>query len=522
MPLEIVKEGAGVLRKKARPVKLINSPIHRLIDDMLETMKATNGIGLAAPQVGVSKRIIVANTGEGTYEIINPEILSAEGTEVGIEGCLSVPGWVGEVERSKSVRVTGLNREGRQVWLDGSGLLARVLQHEIDHLDGVLFMDKALSIMEQEALEEERVGGEKVGEGNAADEQATKDDVAQQQTHETEHARFRIVYMGTPEFAVKPLASLLDAAHEISMVVTQPSKRGNRGRVEEPALKVFALSFGVCVEQPMSVKDPAFVEKVRSLEPDFIVVAAFGQKLPESLLAVPRYGALNIHASLLPAYRGASPIQRAIMNGDRETGVTIMKLAAKMDSGPVLAQERVPIGDDDDAGSLAASLAEAGARLLAQVLGEVADSRIESVAQDDKAATYAPRIGSGEEVIDWSRPACDVVNKIRALSPKPGARSWFKGKVVKIWRAVVGTSEDTPLAVARPGAVCITGRGDLSVRTGRGTIRIIDIQPAGKRRMTGAEFIRGYRPAPGAAFLEHDDVSQEEGEQKCSTSTQAI
>ncbi len=472
MLLEIIKDDAPVLRRKAKPVKIINASVRKLLDDLQETMKEARGVGLAAPQVGVSRRVIVVDAGEGLYEIINPEILSAEGQETAIEACLSVPGWAGEVDRYQSVRVTGLNREGNKIWLDASSFLARVLQHEMDHLDGVLFVDRATTLMEATGEDEEPV------------EVAAKP------------SKFRIVYMGTPDFAIKPLEELVSCGHDVSMVVTQPSRRGNRGRLEEPSVKEFATSRNLSVVQPESVDDVEFVQAVKDARPDFIVVAAFGQKLGKELLSVPKYGAVNIHPSLLPAYRGGAPVQRALMDGQSRTGVTMMRMTPRLDAGGILAQSAAEISTSDDAGTLGERLSALGAAMLPRVLQEMALGRARVIPQDPAQVTRARRLGPEDETIDWSRPATAVRNQVRALRPAPGAKTLFRGKNVKIWSV---EEAGTQASDKSPGSI-VCEDGTLTVVTGDGLLRVLEIQPAGGRRMTAGEFLRGYHPATGDRF----------------------
>jgi len=475
MQLEIIKDDAPVLRQKAKPVRIINASVRKLMDDMQETMKEAHGVGLAAPQVGVSRRIIVVDAGEGLYEIINPEILSAEGQETAIEGCLSVPGWAGEVDRYQSIRVTGINGDGNKIWLDASSFLARVLQHEIDHLDGVLFVDKATTLMEATGEDEEPV------------EVAAKP------------SKFRIVYMGTPEFAIKPLEELLSCGHDVTMVVTQPSKRGNRGQLEEPCVKEFAASRSLRVVQPESVDDEQFVQAAKDAQPDFIVVAAFGQKLGKELLSVPKYGAVNIHPSLLPAYRGSAPVQRALMDGQSRTGVTMMRMTPRLDAGGILAQSAADISPSDDAGTLGEKLSALGAAMLPRVLHEMALGRARVIPQDPAQVTRAPRLRPEDETIDWSRTAAAIGNQVRALRPAPGARTSFRGKNVKIWSVEEAGAQARD---ASPGSITCED-GTLTVVTGDGLLRVLEIQPAGRRRMPAAEFLRGYRPATGDRFESH-------------------
>jgi methionyl-tRNA formyltransferase len=280
------------------------------------------------------------------------------------------------------------------------------------------------------------------------------------------------------------------------MVVTQPSRRGNRGKVQEPAVKEYASARNLRVLQPESVDDETFIQAARDAHPDFLVVAAFGQKLSKELLNTPKYGAVNVHPSLLPEYRGAAPVQRAIMDGRTRTGVTIMRMAQRMDAGGILAQSVAEISPSDDAGTLGEKLAALGAAMLPRVLQEMAGRTARAIPQDPARATRAPRLSAQDEQIDWSRPAAAIANQVRALRPEPGARTLFGGKNIKI-RAVEETGPSA--AGSRPGTIECDD-GTLAVVTGNGILRVQQLQPAGKRLMTGDEFVRGYRPATGDRF----------------------
>lgn len=459
--MEILTVGAPVLRRKAKPVRRVNQSVRDLLDAMLRTMYAADGVGLAAPQVGIGKRIIVVDVGDGPVELINPEITHAEGEQTGTEGCLSVPGKAGEVRRAKTVRVTGLDRHGRRVWLEGSDLLARALQHEIDHLDGILFIDRA-----------DRVW-----------------DVPPETT-------LRIVFMGTPEFAVPFLQRLVAAHCEPVAVVTQPEKPRGRGMQAGPSpVKEAALACGLEVLEPEHLRDNAeFLEALRSLRPDVIVTVAYGKILPREILELPRLGCLNVHPSLLPRYRGAAPIHRALMNGDQLTGVTVMRMSEEMDAGDIVLQRELQIDPEEDRGALEARLAEAGAELLLQALRLLATGEAPRRPQDHAAATYAPRLAREEERIDWHQPAERVINLVRALSPRPGAHTLVDGEPLKILRAAAlsGAPAGAPGEVVeiRPGEGFV-------VRAKEGAVLVRVVQPAGGRVMPAAAYLNGRPLAPG-------------------------
>jgi methionyl-tRNA formyltransferase len=254
-----------------------------------------------------------------------------------------------------------------------------------------------------------------------------------------------------------------------------------------------ALALGAPVFQPQTLKSDEALQRVRRLDADAMIVAAYGLILPPPWLdAFPR-GSLNIHASLLPRWRGAAPIQRAILAGDRETGISIMRMDAGLDTGPVLARSAIPILEDDDAGTLHDKLAALGARMMVEVLHELADGRLEAVAQPDSGVTYAAKIAKKEALLDWSRPASELARVVRAFRPHPGALTNLEGAPLKIWRARVLTG------TAAPGSL-VAEDGRLVAGCGEGRLEIEEVQRPGGRRLPVAEFLRGYRVAPEARF----------------------
>jgi methionyl-tRNA formyltransferase len=273
--------------------------------------------------------------------------------------------------------------------------------------------------------------------------------------------------------------------------VTNPDRPAGRGMERQsPEVKVAAEAAGVSVLQPEKARDEDFHDQIRTLAPDCCVVVAYGKILPASLLAIPPLGFVNVHFSLLPDYRGAAPVQRALMDGVDETGVSIMILTEGMDEGPVLATARVSVGDDDTAGVVGGRLAEMGAGLLVETLDPYAAGSLQPAEQDDAAASYAPKISTEEARIDWSQPARRIQNLVRALDPAPGAWTMLGDKRVKVF--AVRPSDVGDLA---PGE--LRTDGDLLAGTGEGVLSIIEIQPAGKRRMSGDEFARGLHGSSG-------------------------
>ncbi|HEX9806462.1 MAG TPA: methionyl-tRNA formyltransferase [Alteraurantiacibacter sp.] len=310
----------------------------------------------------------------------------------------------------------------------------------------------------------------------------------------------RIAFMGTPDFAVPALRALAGAGHEVACVYTQPPRPGGRrGReLTKTPVHLAAEELGIEVRHPASLKDPAAQSEFAALDLDTAVVAAYGLILPKGVLGAPRHGCLNVHASLLPRWRGAAPVQRAILAGDEETGITIMQMEPGLDTGPMLTAASTPV-DRKTAGELTAELAEMGARLMIEVLADL--PAYAAVQQEDALATYAAKIGKEEARIDWSRGALQVERQIRALNPAPGA--WFEidTKRVKIFVATILTESsavlDTSFAT-EPGRVLDE---QLAIGCGDGAIRPIVVQPAGKPKMDYMDFLRG-NPVPTGINLQ--------------------
>lgn len=304
----------------------------------------------------------------------------------------------------------------------------------------------------------------------------------------------RIVFMGTPDFAVPSLTALQGSYHHILAVVTQPDRPKGRGyNLTPPPVKVWAQKFGLEVLQPVSMKDGNFLACLRSLAPDLIVTAAYGRILPKEVLFLPLKGSINVHASLLPAYRGAAPIHRAIINGEQRTGVTIMYMNEEMDKGDIIKQAVVSINPEDTAGSLHDRLARIGAELLLEVLDLIACGRAPRYPQDEAKASYAPPLRPGEGKIKWDEPAERLFNLIRGMTPWPGAYTFYRGKRLKVWKA-------QPLDAsykASPGEVYMVSDEGIAVGTSEGLLLLKEVQPAGKRKMTVNAFIKGYPISEG-------------------------
>jgi methionyl-tRNA formyltransferase len=311
----------------------------------------------------------------------------------------------------------------------------------------------------------------------------------------------KIVYMGTPPFAVPPLKSLIAAGNDVVGVVTRIDKPAGRGRVlTPPAVKLAAEQLGVPVFQPNRVREAASIEAIGALRPEIIVVAAYGQILPKELLTLPKYGCVNIHASLLPTYRGAAPINWAIINGEMRTGITIMQMDEGMDTGAVLAQEGIPIDPRDTAGTLTEKLSELGSWLIVDTLSRIEVGGLTAIPQDPDKATMAPLLKKEDGRIDWTMAAQTIHNRVRGLSPWPGAYSFLDGSLIKVLetKVIEGSGE--------PGALHEQGRNGLIVSTGNGMLSIVRLQPEGKKPMSAPEFLHGHRGLAGKKFNNEDDT----------------
>ena len=300
----------------------------------------------------------------------------------------------------------------------------------------------------------------------------------------------RIVFMGTPDFAVGSLQALCESGkHEILAVVTQPDRPKGRGnKLLQTPVKEYALEQGLTVYQPQKVKTPEFVELLHDLQPELIVVAAFGQFLSKEIMELPKYGCINVHASLLPKYRGAAPIQYAIIKGEKESGVTIMQMDIGMDTGAMLDKVVVPIAENTTMGELHDVLREQGAALLLQVIDKIAAGTAVAEPQDNEQATYATLLNRSMEHIDWSKTAQEVHNLIRGFNPAPSTFTKLpNGKSLKIW----GSKMTDKSSAAAAGTVIETGKHSFFVACGEGVLEITEVQPESKKRMPAQVFLNG-------------------------------
>lgn len=308
----------------------------------------------------------------------------------------------------------------------------------------------------------------------------------------------RILFMGTPDFAVFPLAAMVESGEEIVGVVTQPDQPKGRGYVmTPPPVKVYAEAHGIPVCQPQTLKSEEFWEELNKFAPELIVVAAYGKILPARVLDYPKYGCINIHGSLLPAYRGAAPIQRAILEGATETGITTMQMDAGLDTGDILLQQTVPITSDDNFETLHDKMGECGAEVLLRTLEELKQGALKRTPQNGEKATYAAKIEKADCKIDFTKPAEAVHDQIRGLSPVPLAFATMPdGKLLKVKRAEpVGTG--VPSA---PGTILSLSGGGITVACGEGAIKFFEVVPEGKKPMTAAAYLNGNKPEVGAVL----------------------
>jgi len=304
-----------------------------------------------------------------------------------------------------------------------------------------------------------------------------------------------VLFAGTPEFAARCLEALLKSRHSVAGVMTQPDRPTGRGLALAPSpVKKLAAARGIQVVQPASLRDARAQAELERFRADVIAVAAYGLILPQPVLELPRYGAVNIHASLLPRWRGAAPIQRALLAGDRDTGVSIMQMDTGLDTGPVLMQEKLPILEDDTTGTLHDRLAELGAKLIVQALDALEAGGAKATPQPAEGVTYAAKLDRREARVDWREGAVTVNRRVRALDPSPGADARVRGVELKIWRCAVTAG------LGNPGEILHVGPRDLCVACGEGALVVTELQRSGGKRLPAAEFLRGFPLSAGERF----------------------
>ncbi len=302
----------------------------------------------------------------------------------------------------------------------------------------------------------------------------------------------KLIFAGTPEFSAQALAAILTAGHQVELVLTQPDRPSGRGMaLRSSPVKALALASGIEVFQPQTLKNTAAQERLRSVGADAMIVAAYGLILPQIVLDMPRFGGINIHASLLPRWRGAAPIQRAILAGDSETGVCIMQMEAGLDTGAVLLSGTLPIAGEETAASLHDKLADLGARLIVEALGRLP---LPACPQPETGVTYAAKIEKSEAVVDWRRPASQLARQVRAFNPFPGASASLAGTSVKIWQAGIHPANGSP------GTVIAVDRTGIVVACGQASLCLTVLQKAGGKRLPVAQFLAGTPVLVGATF----------------------
>ena len=300
----------------------------------------------------------------------------------------------------------------------------------------------------------------------------------------------KIIFMGTPDYAAAALEALIEAGHEVTAVVTQPDRpKGRSGQVQCTPVKECAVRHGIAVLQPIKIKTPEAIEELRKYEADVYVVAAFGQILSKEILELPRFGCINIHASLLPKYRGAAPINQCIIDGEQETGVTIMQMDAGIDTGDILTQKKVIIEEKETAQTLFDKLSQAGAALIVETLPKLERGEVTPKKQEESLASYVKMMDKSQGKIDWTRDAVSIERLVRGLNPWPSAYTFCQGKTVKIWRsdAVETAAEDTQ----QPGTIVLVGKDFFDIVCGAGNLRIYELQLEGKKRMDTKSFLLG-------------------------------
>ncbi|MGN0355907.1 MAG: methionyl-tRNA formyltransferase [Muricoprocola sp.] len=306
----------------------------------------------------------------------------------------------------------------------------------------------------------------------------------------------KVIFMGTPDFAVGTLKALIASEHEVAAVVTQPDKPKGRGKaMQYTPVKEVAVEAGIPVLQPVKVRDPQVVEELRAYQADVIVVVAFGQIIPKSILEMPKYGCINVHASLLPEYRGAAPIQWAVMDGKEKTGVTTMQMDEGLDTGDMLLVEEVPLAEDETGGSLFDKLCQVGADLLLKTLEELPKNTLVPQKQPEKSPTpYAAMLTKEMGKIDWDKTAAEIERLVRGLNPWPSAYTHINGKTLKIWKASV---KEGQAARAQNGEIVSVTKKEILVKTKEGLLSLDEVQLEGKKRMPADAFLRGYAVEKG-------------------------
>ncbi len=428
-----------ILRQKTHSVRTFGSDLQPLANDMRAVMKANNGMGLAAVQVSDLRRLIIVEYPGDAEEneksipftiLINPKVTKAsKETSTMKEGCLSVPSVEIPIARAREVTVLAQNIKGDSVKIRAKGIFARILQHEIDHLNNILIVDYAKDVKKAEQT-------------------------------------FKTMVWGSTPFTTQFINMLMpNPSLRVTHVVTEAPKPSGRGKEVKPTIvHTYAHALGIPCLEPEDLRDERFLQYVKSQNPDVIFVAAYGKLLPKEILAIPKYGCLNLHPSLLPKYRGATPIQAAVLAGDKKTGVTLIAMSPEFDTGDILAQYEVELEGNETYGELEPLLAELAGQLVNEVLPELLSDALQPMPQTEEGATATKKITSRDRWLDPAANAEVNERKVRAFAPSPGAFVVLHGEQMKVLKAHVENKE----------------------------LMFDSVQPAGKKPMTWADFKRGY------------------------------
>lgn len=397
MILPLYRQSSGIWKQKFVNIAKITPQVKKLVSDMKETLELTSGVGLAAAQVGKPFRLFVVNHGPLKETFINPKIIRyGKETNQIEEGCLSVPGTKGQVNRPTEAEIEYIDLKGRRKRAKLTGYYARIVQHEYDHLSSTFYLNRVV-------------------------------DKSKIYTYKP----IKTVFFGTSEFGAIILKTIygqtLVGEYDLQLVVTAPDKPAGRGKkIISSEVNKLSRELNLPALTPVSLKDPWFVKQLKKLEPDFIVLASYGKIIPKEILVIAKKGAVNIHPSLLPKYRGPSPVQAAILKGEKYTGVTIMKMNEKMDEGDILASARLRISKNDTTTSLSNKLAELGRTLIHHILHLAAKNRVEPRPQNHKLATYTKILTKQDGLINWKRPPKNLERMVRAYHPWPGVWTYYQ------------------------------------------------------------------------------------------------
>ncbi|MEI7620975.1 MAG: methionyl-tRNA formyltransferase [Candidatus Moraniibacteriota bacterium] len=533
MILEIIQNPNPILRAKNAKVKdPLDPEIQNLIFDMIETMRQAEGVGLAASQVGVNLRLCVVEVEENLLVLINPQITArSKERTISEEGCLSFPGKFFPIARSSEVQVRYLDQTDKPKKIRTTGLLARALQHEIDHLDGILFVDHIRKITPQGTARLKTVLPATPPEETvnlptnvhfkkplktqlksplkklrpsivqASIEVPTEApietpvEIIPEFSAKKKQPELRVVFMGTSELSAKILEVLLAEHYNLVGVFTKADKKiGREQTLTAPTVKLLAEKNNLPVFQPSTFRNAQAVAQLQELKPDLIIVAAFGKILPKNVLEIPAFGCLNVHVSLLPKYRGPSPVQNALLCGETETGTTIMLMDEGVDTGDVLAQEKLPIKDADNTATLMSKLADQGAELLLKTLPLWIEKKIQPSKQDQTRASLCQLIEREDGHLSWVGDSAETIfNRYRALTPWPGIFSFYKNNagVIRIKLLEIELQKENPQIIKKYGEVFETANG-IGVQTTDGVILIKQLQQEGKKAADITAFLNGH------------------------------